>query len=88
MNNYGKFHGTLSSDVNRFNTRVEKPAWSFRIAVEIPGADRPMTVHCLDYSGIYAACIKGDTITIDGAVTIKKREVDGKIYHNLCLMHR
>lgn len=85
-NNYAKFYGKLVTDVNEFKTPSGVTAWGFRIAVD-NGGERPMTAHCVDYLGDFVGAKPGDMITVDGAIVLKKREKNDKVYYNLHLIH-
>ena len=86
IKNYAKFYGKLVTNVAEFKTPSGVTAWGFRIAVE-HGGDRSMTVHCTDYIGDFVGAKAGDNISIDGAIVLKKREKNDKVYWNLHLVH-
>ena len=85
-NNYGKFYGKLVTDVSEYKTPSGVTAWGFRIAVD-HGGERSLTVHCTDYLGEFVGAKAGDMITVDGAVVLKKREKNDKVFWNLHLVH-
>lgn len=86
LNNYAKFNGKLVTNVAEFKTPSGVTAWGFRIAVD-HGGERPLTVHCTDYLGEYVGAKAGDMISVDGAIVLKKREKNEKVFWNLYLIH-
>lgn len=86
LNNYAKFYGKLVTNVAEFKTPSGVTAWGFRVAVD-NGKDRPMTLHCTDYLGEFVCAKVGDMISVDGAIVLKKREKNEKVYWNLHLIH-
>lgn len=85
-NNYATFYGKLVTNVAKFKTPSGVTAWGFRIAVD-HGGERPLTVHCTDYLGEYDGAKAGDMITVDGAIVLKRREKNEKVFWNLHLIH-
>lgn len=86
LNNYAKFYGKLVTNVAEFKTPSGVTAWGFRIAVD-HGGERPLTVHCTDYLGDFVGAKAGDMIIVDGAIVLKKREKNDKVFWNLYLIH-
>lgn len=85
-NNYAKFYGKLVTNVAEFKTPSGVTAWGFRVAVD-HGGGRTLTVHCTDYLGDFVGAKVGDMITVDGAIVLKKREKNDKVFWNLYLVH-
>lgn len=86
LNNYAKFYGKLATNVAEFKTPSGVTAWGFRLAVD-HGGERPLTVHCTDYLGDFVGAKAGDMISVDGAIVLKKREKNEKVFWNLYLIH-
>ena len=86
LNNYAKFYGKLMTNIVEFKTPSGVTAWGFRIAVD-KGGERAMTVHCTDYLGDFVGAKAGDMVAVDGAIVLKKREKNDKVFWNLHLIH-
>lgn len=85
VDNYGKFVGVMVTNPDKFTNERGADVIGFRIKVN-NGSPSGMTVHCVDYTGKFEQARFGDTVIVEGAVTLKKREKNDKIYYNLYMI--